>query len=209
MQHFVYALVEDMDVRYVGYTARLKQRRGEHLSQHPDWHLLTLGAYDNRQTGLDQERAWIKRLYDAGHPLTNIAEGRQAGHLGRAVSYLTRARLSEAQRGNIVSPKTRAQMSTSQKKRWESPEARSKQAARMIGNKNGVALKGKPKSAETRARMSAATKGKPKSPEHRAKITARNRSSEMRARVSAAKVGKGKPWSPERRAAYDLKWRKV
>ena len=98
-EHFCYALVEDLAVRYVGYTARqLDRRRIEHRRKHPDWHFLLLGAYPSRAIGLEQENWWIKRLHNAGYTLTNIAEGGTGGITGLKTSYLTRAKMSAAQK---------------------------------------------------------------------------------------------------------------
>jgi len=161
---FVYGLVESQGVRYVGYSTRLNERRKEHRRDHPCWHFLVLGAYPTRELGLERERWWIRRLWKAGHPLTNITEGSNGAIVGATRSYLTRERISVAN-----------------KKRWASPEARAKQSAK---------LRGRIISAETRARLSAAHIGKSASLEARIKMSATRtgkcHSLESRAKIASA-----------------------
>ena len=166
-------------MRYVGYTARLEQRRIAHRSRHPDWRLLVLGAYSSREIGLDNERFWIRRLWEAGHPLANVAEGGCGSIAGREISYLTRAKISAAMKGKRLSPETLAKRSAAMKGKRHSPETRARISAANMG---------KHPSRETRAKLSAAAKGK-------------HFSAETRARMAAAK--RGKPWSIARWAAHD------
>ena len=171
MRYFIYALVKGTDVYYVGYSTRLEQRRKRHALAHPTWKLMTLGAYPTREIGLDSERRWIQRLHIAGHPLINICEGGNAGITERDVSYLTRARLSETQRGRVRSPETRAKMSKAQK--GTKFRSLSIQHKRRISE----ALTGHSVSSETRDKIGAANRNKVRSPELRARIskTLRNR----------------------------------
>ena len=169
-EHFCYALVEDLAVRYVGYTARqLDRRRIEHRRKHPDWHFLLLGAYPSRAIGLEQENWWIKRLHNAGYTLTNIAEGGTGGITGLKTSYLTRAKLSKAALGNRHwlgrkhTLETRAKLSEARKGNKNAlgckrtPEVRMKISEAMRGKQNSL---GRYVSPETRAKMSAAQKAR-------------------------------------------------
>jgi len=222
MNHFIYALAEDESVQYVGYTARLKQRRRIHARNHPGWQMLILGAYSTREIGLEYEKWWIRRLHEAGHPLTNICEGGNGSVVGRQVSYLTRVKMSAAARRMFAaSPETRAKISVANKGRHLSAETRAKIGIASRGRhhspearaKISAAMKGKPWSQarraadtlETRKKISLAKKGRPWSPETRAKIAEIHKSKpccpQTRAKLSDAH--KGRPWSPARRAAYE------
>jgi len=187
----VYALAEGMDVRYVGYTARPDQRRRKHLRLHPTWRWLVLGAYPSAAVGLEQERWWIKRLYDKGHPLTNKSDGGTPGFT-KGHSEISRRKMSIAKKG----------LPAWNKGRPLSPETRAKLSAALKGKKawnKGVpntAQKGKPISAEQKAKISASNKGKKRTPE-------------MIARLSEAHLGqpawnKGIPNSPEARRKISM-----
>ena len=186
--YYCYALVEKQTVHYVGYSARLEQRRRKHAQKHPEWRMLVLGAYPTRESGLEHERWWIKRLFNSGHLLENIAEGGQpGGPLGGIRSYLTRSRMSEARKGKPSpnkgkshSLKTRAKMSEAQKGRQISPAHRAKlsEATNRLWNdpeyraKVSKAHQGKTLSDETRVKISKAGKKRYEDPTEREKTSA-------------------------------------
>lgn len=216
MNHFVYALVEDQAVRYVGYTSRLEQRRAVHRTRHPHWTMKIMESLPNRKMGLERERYWISNLFETGEPLVNIAVGGNAGIPGLEKSYLTKARISASLKGHSMSPETRAKISVAKKGRPHSAETRAKISATTKGRpgkplsletrlKIGMAQKGKPQSPELIAKRSAGLMGRYVSPETRAKISAAQKGKyippETCAKMSAAK--KGKPWSVARRVAYE------
>ena len=187
--HLVYGLVENADIRYVGYTTRLRQRRMVHARRYPGGRMVTLGAYSTRQYGLKQERRWIKRLFELGHPLTNKSEGGDGSLPGRRVSYLTRARLSAKSSGRRHSSEARAKMSAAHKGKHRSPRSL------LVRTKIANGLKGRRRPTETRAKLSAAMKGRPWSPTRRAAYNpvksamankGRHHSSGARANMSAA-----------------------
>jgi len=173
----VYALVDGLDVRYVGYTARPERRRKAHARRHPDWHWLVLGSYASASDGLERERWWIKRLHDMGHPLTNISDGGTPGYFLGRHSMLTRERFSKAHLGQPA---------------WNKGVPNSPEARRKIS----MALKGKKHSAETKAKMSIAHKGKQHALGHR-------HSEATRLKMSAAH--KGNQYSLGRRHSAETK----
>ena len=196
-KHFVYALTEGLQVRYVGYSASLAQRRQAHKISHPDWKLLTLGAYPSREIGLLEERAWIARLYAAGHPLINKSDGGEMGYpIGRAASNLTRARMSAAKLGRTMSHETKAKISAANTGKPRSAEYRAKISAAKIG-KPGHLL-----STENKAKLLAANLGKPMSDRTKAKISAahlgKSESTQTKAKISAGH--RGKSLSPKHKA---------
>lgn len=195
--HFVYALTEGLQIRYVGYSASLAQRRQAHKISHPDWKLLTLGAYPSREIGLLEERAWIARLYGAGHPLINKSDGGEMGYpIGRAASNLTRARMSASHLGHAMSYKTKAKISAANTGKPKSAEHRAKISSAKIGKP------GHPLSAENKAKLLAANRGKPMSAKTKAKLSAaqlgKSESAQTKARMSAGR--RGKSLSPKHKA---------
>src|SRR3989304_6303171 len=181
MAYFVDALVEGGSVRSIGYSASLKRRRRFHAWKYPCCRMLILGAYATREIGLDRERWWIKRLYEAGHPLRNIRDGGAGGVVGQKRSYLTRSRMSAGQKGRICSAATRIKLSEAAKRQFASWEMRARVSA---------ALRDHPVLPKTRIKMSAAKIGRRHSEKHRANI-------------SAATKGKSKPWSQARWTAQE------
>ena len=186
--YYCYALVEGQTVRYVGYSARLEHRRKKHNQKYPNCRIIILGAYATSEIGLEKERYWIKRLFNLGHPLKNIAGGGQpGGPLGGTRSYLTRFRMSEARKGKTSPNKgkshsleTRAKMSEAQKGRQISPAHRAKlsEATNRFWNdpeyraKVSKAHQGKTLSDETRVKISKAGKKRYEDPTEREKTSA-------------------------------------
>lgn len=221
--HYVYGLMDGKDVRYVGYSVRLEQRRKVHTFRHPGWMLITLGAYPTREIGLECEMWWIKRLHEAGHPLTNISEGGNGPYPGIEKSYLTRMRLSTALKGKRRPPEVGMKVSLANKGRpWSEKERASHErflcspAGEIWRAKLSAAHKGRPWTAaqraaslrpETRTKRSTAQMGKRASPEARANMSdahkGRRPSQETRAKRSAAL--KDRPWSAARRMAEELR----
>lgn len=224
-EYFVYALIEGMtSIRYVGYTGRLDQRQRYHQLKHPEWQLRVLDHCLNLEEAWTYEKKWIKQFHEMGHPLVNIREGGAGGYLGRKVSYLTKARLSESHMGNksalghrksaetlvkmseisrgkYFSPETRAKIAAATKKFWSSPEGQGKKSMAMKGKKNFL---GHHHTDEARAKIAASSKARRHSAETRAKMSAtrkgKPKSVEHRAKLSMARIGI--PWSAVQRAAY-------
>lgn len=209
--YYVYALVDGMQICYVGYTANPGWRRKAWLKFRPAWRMITLGVYPTQGSGFEHERWWIKRLRDKGHPLTN----KNKGGIGFSplpgvhLSLETRAKISAGLKGRHHSPEARAKMSASKKGKLFSPEHKAKLSAyhkgRPLSLEHKAALKGrspwnkgKSLSSEYRAKLSAAHKGKSTS------LKGKSLSLEHRAKLSAAR--KGKSWSIARRSAYE-RWR--
>jgi hypothetical protein len=192
----VYALAEGMDVRYVGYSARPERRRKAHAQRRPGWQWLVLGAYGSVREALERERWWIKRLHDAGHPLTNISDGGTPGYFLGVHSSLTRERFSKAHRGHAIPTQQRAKISASMKGKRNAlgyrhaPEVYAARAVAQKGHR-GYML-GRRHTADTKAKMSAAHKG------NHYRGTGFHHSVETRAKMSAAH--KGLKYQPRRKA---------
>lgn len=214
MSHFVYALVESGAVRYVGYTSRLEERGAEHRRQHPCWGMKVLEACSTYELVLRQERYWIKKLFEAGEPLINIAIGGSGSAPGLKRSYLTKARISATLKGRTISPEWRAKISMARMGQRASPETRAKLRAGAKHRptqsvetraKRSATLMGHSLSPETRAKISTAHKGKLISAETRAKISkaqkGKIKSAETRAKLSAVKTGR--PWTAAERVAQE------
>ena len=82
---------------------------------------------------------------------------------------------------------------------------------RRVNTGRAPANKGKKASPDVRAKISAAQIGKKRgspSPKHRAAISAAKsgKKASPSARVNQSRAHIGKPWSPARRAAYEMKW---
>ena len=168
---YVYALVESVQVRYVGYTARIGKRRRHHANTHPAWSFLVLGAYPTQHIGLEQERRWIRRLLDAGHSLINISDGGTYSIPGRSISELTRARMSAARKGKThpghpISVKNRAALSRAVIGVHKSAEHKTKLSLAMTGRRH---------TPEAIAKMVAAHTGRKHTMETRAKMSATHR----------------------------------
>ena len=163
-RHYVYILTDGENVKYVGYTASLALRQKKHRSSHPDWRFIVVGAYNSREEGFRQERLWMERLFDAGHPLINIAEGGMGGKPGISPSFLTRSRMSAALLGNthmtgkILPEETKRKISLALTGRITSEVHRRNLSKALLGNTNS---RGKVLSEEHRRKLSEAKKGKP------------------------------------------------
>jgi len=127
--------------------------------------LLVLGVYNSSAEALSQEKWWISRLRGKYKSLVNKNDGGAYRPVGRAMSVITRAKLSAALTGRRLSEETRAKIGDALRGRPGKPhteEARAKMSAAHIGKTVGE---------EARRRLSVAGKGRPKSAEHKAKIS--------------------------------------
>lgn len=214
MKKTVYALIDPRDgaVRYIGCSARLSNRLGEHRyagktrkDARARWvgELLALGLSPTL-TPLERgvadweaaERRWIAHYREAGAPLLNESDGGK-GSPGHRMSEDNKEALRERLRGRGLPQKP-----------W-SDERRAALSQRSKGRK------GAPVSPETRERISAALLGRKLSDEHRKKLSEahKNPSEETRGKLRQAtlarpegqrkafgQINKGRKFSPEHRA---------
>ncbi len=240
----IYALKDprDGDIRYIGRTRDERKRYQLHVapSQLTNSHksrwirqLLSLGLSPILEIlevdvpdSAASERAWISRLRDSGHRLTNSTDGGD-GACGMKVSAETRAKLSAARahvvytdtwranlsaglKGRTVSPETRGLISQSQKGKPHSREhvAKSmagwtKESRQRAGQLTRERMTGVKQSADSIAKRNAKLRGLKRTPEQRARISASRKgiifSDEARRNMGAAQRRRA-PCSDETRA---------
>jgi group I intron endonuclease len=137
---------------------------------------------------------------------------RSAMAKGRTASPGTRAKLSAALKGREFSPEHRAKLSEANRRRQSDPEYQARRSALMRSPeyraKLSEAVKGKKRSPESIAKSAAALRGRKRppeavakmiaaanAPERQARLAEKNRSPEMRAKVSE---GLKKMWAARR-----------
>lgn len=185
---YIYGLIDPRTdaIRYVGKTARLKERLYEHqngvkkmghcgdwiqqlleMNLKPEWTILEeVGPNENWG---EREKFWIAYGRKLGWSLTNITAGGTGGMLGCRLTAEHRAKISAGNLGHPVTPETRMKLS--------------------------IANRGRIPSAATLKKISRALKGRKFSRDHRRKIGEANRhriwtpESRAKASVSAKKRG--------------------